>query len=279
MPWEITEIKETRGEMKKDFLSVIVEQKKQEIAAAHKRLPENRLREQAEMPRQRREFLKRLEQQNANKVNIIAEIKRASPSKGPICPDLNPADYALEYEQGGAAALSVLTDQAYFQGSSEDLKIARKTVALPVLRKDFLISSYQIYESSVLEADAILLIVRILSREQLRDYLNLAGDLGMDALVEVHSEEETESASWAGAKLVGINNRNLRSFETNIEKAATMASLLEPHQVAVAESGIKTREDIEKLQDSGIWNFLIGESLVRASDTKEFLRILMGQSL
>ncbi|MCP4107493.1 MAG: indole-3-glycerol phosphate synthase TrpC [Desulfobacteraceae bacterium] len=260
--------------MKKDFLSIIVEQKKDEIAAAQKRVPEKQLRAQAEIPRQTRRFMKKLEQRD--RVNIIAEIKRASPSKGHICPNLDPASYASEYEQGGAAALSVLTDHAHFQGSFEDLKTARKNVTLPVLRKDFLISSYQIYESSVLEADAILLIVRILSREQLRDYLKLAGELGLDALVEVHSEKEIESATWAGAKLVGINNRNLQSFETNIETAANMVSLLEPHQVPVAESGIQTREDIEKLQDSGIWNFLIGESLVRAPNTKDFLKSLMG---
>ncbi len=204
-------------------------------------------------------------------MNIIAEIKRASPSKGLICPDLNPAVYASEYEKGGAAALSVLTELQYFKGSFEDLKTARESVNLPVLRKDFLISSYQIYESAVLGADAVLLIVRILSQEQLQDYLSLAKELDLDVLVEVHSEKEIEAAARAEAKLVGINNRNLKSFETDIENAIRMVSLLESYQIAVAESGIKTSEDIKKLHDAGIWNFLIGESLVRAANPKESL--------
>ncbi|QTA90406.1 indole-3-glycerol phosphate synthase TrpC [Desulfonema magnum] len=255
-----------------DFLSKIVEQKKQEIAAAQKRLPETQVREQAFIPRKRRGFLKNMERPGTN---IIAEIKRASPSKGVICPDLNPARYASQYEQGGAAALSVLTDTPYFQGSFEDFKAAREAAGLPMIRKDFLISSYQIYESSVLEADAVLLIVRILSAEQLRDYLSLCAELELDALVEVHSEEDIEAASRAGAKLIGINNRNLSSFETNIETAINMVSLLEPGQIPVAESGIRGPEDVQKLRQAGIRNFLIGESLVRASDPRAFLKSLI----
>ncbi|HHC25274.1 MAG TPA: indole-3-glycerol phosphate synthase TrpC [Desulfobacterales bacterium] len=255
-----------------DFLTKIVAQKKEEIAAAQKRLPESQIREEAFLPRKRRPFMKRLEQSGTN---IIAEIKRASPSKGSLCPNLDPAAYAAAYQKGGAAALSVLTDQPHFQGSFEDFKTARKATTLPGLRKDLLISSYQLYESAVLGADAVLLIVRILSQEQLRDYLRLSKDLELDALVEVHSEEELESATRAGAALIGINNRNLRSFETNIETAMNMASLLEPSQIAVAESGIRGREDIEKLQNSGIHNFLIGESLVRASDPQAFLKSLI----
>jgi len=148
-----------------------------------------------------------------------------------------------------------------------------------VLRKDFLISEYQFYESAVLGADAVLLIVRILSQTQLKDYLKLCEELGLDALVEVHSEKEIEAATQAGARLVGINNRNLRSFETNIETAARMVSFLEPHQIPVAESGIRGRADIEALGDSGIHNFLIGESLVRASSPKDFLQLLIHGSV
>lgn len=261
--------------MKKDFLSKIIEHKKEEVAAAQKRIPENRLREEAIMPYDRRPFAKRLEQPGPSGVNIIAEIKRASPSRGVIRKDLNPAAYAVEYERGGAAAISVLTDQAHFQGSFEDLKQAREATTLPVLRKDFLISSYQIYESSVLGADAILLIVRILSRDQLQNYLSLARELKMDALVEIHSEKDLEVASLAGAKLIGINNRDLGSFNTDIKTAVRLASLLEPDQVAVAASGIKTREDILTTQKIGIYNFLIGESLVRAENPCDFLKSLM----
>ncbi len=261
--------------MKKDFLQIIVQDKKQEIAAAKHRLPERQLREKAVISRKKRPFLQILAQPGPSGANIIAEIKRASPSKGVICPDLNPVTYATDYERGGAAALSVLTDQPHFKGSVHDLKSARQSTSLPVLRKDFLISSYQIYESAVVEADALLLIVRILDPQQLKDYLDLCKDLHMDALVEIHSEKDIETATRAGAKLIGINNRNLRSFETDIHTSIRMKSLLEPDQVAVAASGIRSRRDIEKLKDSGIWNFLIGESLVRSENPGAFLKSLL----
>ena len=265
--------------MKKDFLQIIVEDKKQEIAAAKHRLPEHVLRKKARVPQKRRPFLHQLVQPGPSGANIIAEIKRASPSKGIICPDLNPVTYAAEYERGGAAALSVLTDQPHFKGSIHDLKLARQSTNLPVLRKDFLISSYQIFESAVMGADALLLIVRILDPKQLKDYLDLSKELHMDALVEIHSEKDIETATRAGAKLIGINNRNLRSFETDIHTSIRMKSLLEPHQIAVAASGIRSRKDIEKLSDSGIWNFLIGESLVRADNPGTFLKSLLGNNL
>ena len=258
-----------------DILSKIVEHKKEEVAAANKRISLARLRTEAEKPRKVRPFKKRLMESERTKVNIIAEIKRASPSKGIICSDLDAADYAIAYEQGGAAALSVLTDQRFFQGSVEDLQKAREATTLPVLRKDFLISSYQIYESSALGADAVLLITRILSETQLSEYLKLCGELRMDALVEIHSEKDLAKATRAGAKLIGINNRNLSTFETNIETAIHLKSFFETDQTAVAESGIKCREDIEKISRSGIRNFLIGESLVRAKDPQVFLKSLL----
>jgi indole-3-glycerol phosphate synthase len=262
--------------MAEDILSKIVEDKHREIALAKRNLPERMLRKKCLEPRKKRPFLKNLENPGPSGVNIIAEIKRASPSKGVICPDLDPAAFAGDYEMGGAAAISVLTDQLYFKGSPEDLKIARETTTLPVLRKDFLISAYQIFESAVMEADAVLLIVRILEQEQLKDYLSLCDELQMDALVEIHSEDDLEKATWAGARLIGINNRNLGSFETDIDTAIRMKSLLGPDQVAVAASGIQTREDIENTKVSGIWNFLIGESLVKSKNPKDFLRFLIG---
>lgn len=263
--------------MVKDILSKIVEDKKQEIAAAKQHIPESFLREKAFAPRKKRPFLKKLEQPGPFGINIIAEIKRASPSKGDIRANLNPAVYADEYEKGGAAALSVLTDKTHFKGSPEDLKIARETTTLPVLRKDFLISAYQIFESAVMEADAVLLIVRILDQQQLKDYLSLCNELKMDALVEVHSEADIEKAGLAGARLIGINNRNLQSFETDIDIAIRMKSLLNNDQIAIAASGIRTRKDIEKIKDSEILNFLIGESLVRAKNPREFLESLHGK--
>ncbi len=263
--------------MKKDFLQIIVEDKKQEIAAAKHRLPEDLLREKAMIPKKRRPFLQKLAQPGPSGINIIAEIKRASPSKGVICPDLNPVTYAVEYERGGAAALSVLTDGPHFKGDIHDLERARQSTTLPVLRKDFLISSYQIFESAVMGADALLLIARILEPQQLKDYLDLCKELEMDALVEIHSEKDIEKATRAGAKLIGINNRNLRSFETDIHTSIRMNSLLESDQVAVAASGIRSRKDIEKMNSSGIWNFLIGESLVRADNPGAFLKSLLGE--
>lgn len=258
-----------------NILDKIIARKKEEIAEARSRVSAGRLRELASEPREKRQFYERLKEPGPGGVNIIAEIKRASPSKGDIHPDLDPAEYAAVYEQGGAAAMSVLTDETFFKGCFEDYKTARKASGLPMIRKDFIISPYQIYESAVLQADAILLIVRILEPEQLREYLELAASLGLDVLVEAHSESEIKTATLAGAKLIGINNRNLGTFETDIETSARMISMFEQGQVAVAESGIHTKEDIDRLRKAGFFNFLIGESLVRAKDTKSFLKSLM----
>ncbi|MBN1931982.1 MAG: indole-3-glycerol phosphate synthase TrpC [Desulfobacterales bacterium] len=258
------------------ILEKIVEHKKEEIATARKTLPESHLRAQAYTFGKRRPFLKILSEPGPSGINIIAEIKRASPSKGILNSALDPAQYAKKYEKGGAAALSILTDQTFFQGSVKDLKTARQATSLPVLRKDFLISSYQIYESSLIETDAVLLIAGLLTQAQLRDYLSLCSELELDALVEIHSEEDLKSATEAGAYLIGINNRNLHSFETHIETAVNMAPLIEPNQIAVAESGIHTRADIEKIKEAGIHNFLIGESLVTAPNSQIFLKNLMG---
>ena len=257
-----------------DFLTKIVEHKKIEIEERRKIVAESLLRDEARKVR-RRPFMKKLSEPGPSGINIIAEIKRASPSKGFLRPDLDPAEYAAEYEKGGAAAISVLTDMDYFKGNSDDLIRARDASSLPVLRKDFIISSYQIYETSAMGADALLLIARILSKEQIKDYLALSNELSIDTIVEVHSEKDLETASYAGAQLIGINNRNLSSFETDPENAARISALLEPWQIAVAASGITGRMDIEKNLTSGIFNFLIGESIVRSSNPSEFIKSLM----
>ena len=264
--------------MSNDILSKIVATKHGEVAESRKRISENELRQRAETGGlQQRGFLKCLSEPGPSGVNIIAEIKRASPSKGDICPDLNPAAYASLYEKGGAVALSVLTDNQYFKGGFNDFTAARNAVSLPVIRKDFIVCPYQLYESAVLGADAVLLIVRILEPEQLKDYLDLAGELGLDVLTEAHSEKELEIAAQAGAKLTGINNRNLKSFETDIQRSADMSALFHSNQIPVAESGIHSREDILKLMDAGIFNFLIGESIVRSPDPQAFIQSLMGK--
>ncbi len=260
--------------MGKDFLNIIVDHKKKEVAAAKKKIPEKHLIEQAKLHQDKRPFYDTLKNPTPDQVNIIAEIKRASPSKGDICPNLDAAAYAATYEQGGASALSVLTDEKFFKGGFEDFTRARQATSLPMLRKDFLISSYQIYESKVLGADAVLLIVRILSREQLKDYLDLCGELNLDCLVEIHTLKDLENAVDANAKLIGINNRNLRSFETDISTAMTIASRLGPDQTPVAASGIRTRQDIQDNLKNSINTFLIGESLVRADDPAMFIKHL-----
>ncbi len=261
--------------MTRHILDAIVAQKHREIAALLEKTPENTLQELACRPREYRPFFERLRQPGPPGVNIIAEIKRASPSKGLLCPDLDPAALAKSYESGGAACLSVLTDRQFFQGSPDDLTAARAATRLPVLRKDFLIAASQLYESCILGADAVLLIARILSADQLSELLNLSHSLGMDALVEVHSEPDVEAAIRAGAKLIGINNRNLQTFHTDIGTSAQLVSRLAPDQIPVAASGIQDRPDIERLLTAGIFNFLIGESLVRSKDPAAALEMLI----
>ena len=260
--------------MVNDFLKTIVDHKKEEVANVQNLIPENRLREEAENRKNIRPFFDTLKEPGPSGINIISEIKRASPSKGDICTNLDPALLANEYEQGGAAAMSVLTDEKFFKGSPEDFITARKAVNLPMLRKDFIVSSYQIYESAALEADAVLLIVRILSKIQLKSYLSLIRELKMDALVEIHSEEDLEFAANAGARLVGINNRNLSSFETDISTSTRLVSMFEPGMIPVAASGISSKDDILKNLDAGIFNFLVGESVVCAKDRIKFLQDL-----
>ena len=261
--------------MKTDFLARIIADKKSSVAAAKRKVPESSLQEAAARPRQRRPFYKRLQQPGPSGINIIAEIKRASPSKGMIRNDLNPALLAQAYERGGAATLSILTEETYFKGSVHDLTAARAATSLPVLRKDFIVSTYQLYESAVIEADAVLLIVRILSHNQLQEYLDLCHQLRLDPLVEIHNERDLETASAAGAQFIGINNRDLSSFHTDLQTAVCIKSLLTPQQVAVAASGIATRKDIEKNLQVGIFNFLIGESLMKADDPEIFLKSMM----
>ena len=210
-------------------------------------------------------------------VNIIAEIKRASPSKGVIRENLDVISLSQSYQDGGAAAISVLTEQNYFKGSTADLQAVRKSVKLPVLRKDFIVTEYQIYESRYIGADAILLIVRALSDAELRDFNSLAGSLGLDVLTEVHNREELQRALGAGAAIIGINNRNLSTFVTDINVSIELAAELPEGTVAVAESGIKDRSDIKKITDAGIYNFLIGEGIVRSNDPAGHIRSLCGE--
>ncbi|MBI9084981.1 MAG: indole-3-glycerol phosphate synthase TrpC [Desulfobacterales bacterium] len=258
--------------MPRDILSEIVEKKKEAVRAAQRDCPMACIQAKAAAAPNGRSFFSAMT--SSQDVRIIAEIKRASPSRGLIRADLNAAEQAAAYADGGAAALSVLTDGPYFQGSLGDLAAARAATTLPVLRKEFIVSAYQIFESRAWRADAILLIVRILSAAQLSEYLAISRELGMDALVEVHTEADLGVATDAGATLIGINNRNLTSFDTDIGRAVNLVARFGAGQIAVAASGIVGRDDIERNLAAGIHNFLIGESLVRADDPAAFLRHL-----
>jgi indole-3-glycerol phosphate synthase len=206
---------------------------------------------------------------------IIAEIKKASPSRGVLSEHFRPADLARQYEKGGAAALSVLTDRDFFQGSLDDLKEARAACNLPVIRKDFTIAEYQILEAAAAGADAILLIVAILDEAQLRAFRELAESLGMDALVEVHDASELETASNSGARIIGVNNRDLRTFQVSLDVSKSLASAIPDDVVKVSESGIFTFDDICQLRAAGFDAFLVGEHLVKSADPAAALQSLV----
>jgi len=209
-------------------------------------------------------------------ISLIAEIKRASPSKGLIRADFDPEAIARVYADSGARALSVLTDEAYFQGRDAYLQLARQVSGLPVLRKDFTVDPYQIYESRLIGADAVLLIVALMDGGQLEDFLGLARELGLAVLVEVHDTAEMVRAASAGAPIVGINNRDLRTFETRLETTLALLPDRPAGSTVVSESGIGTREDVELLEASGIDAILVGESLMRESDIGAKVRQLLG---
>jgi indole-3-glycerol phosphate synthase len=263
--------------MPNDILDRIVQAKQAEVASAQREIPLNRLREAAEARKNIRPFFDALKSPGPSGVNIIGEIKRASPSKGVIRKDLDPARLAESYATGGARAVSVLTENSFFLGSADDMMQARLASGLPVLRKDFIFCDYQLYESAAMEADAVLLIVRILDPQRLVDLIQLASSLRLAALVEIYTETDFEAARRAGARLVGINNRNLTSFETDLGHTLKFLPLLQPGQVAVAASGIRTREDIRRYQAHGVFNFLIGESLVLSENPAGFLKMLQGK--
>ncbi len=207
-------------------------------------------------------------------LSIIAEVKKASPSKGVICADFRPVDIAVNYQQNGAQAISVLTDVDFFQGSLLYMMQVRNAVSLPVLRKDFIIDELQIEEARLHGADAILLIAAILDLAQLRDYQACAWEYGMDVLVEVHDERETDLALEAGSKLIGINNRNLKDFSMDLETTFRLKKLIPKEIPVVSESGLKTVEDFSRLRDEEITAALVGETLMRAGADSPLLQSL-----
>jgi indole-3-glycerol phosphate synthase len=205
---------------------------------------------------------------------VIAEVKKASPSKGLLRPDFDPATIAQSYESGGATCLSVLTDAKFFMGSPSMLMVARAACQIPVLRKDFIIDEYQVWESRAMGADCILLIVSILSDSQMRSFEKLAIELGMAVLVEAHDGDEIERAQTLETPLIGINNRNLTTFEVSLDVSLTLSKTIPNDRVIVTESGISTKDDVDRMRANGINAFLVGEAFMRAADPGAALRKL-----
>ena len=255
-----------------DILDKIVAVKRQEVAQALERRSLQAVRSDAESRILTRDFEAALRDKiAAGRSAVIAEVKKASPSRGVLRADFVAADIAQTYAEHGAACISVLTDQQFFQGSVDYLKQARASCQLPVLRKDFLVDPYQVYESRAMGADAVLLIAACLDDAQMRDMEAIARSLFMSVLVEVHDAQELERALRLKTPLIGINNRNLRTFEVNLDTTLELKALLPADRLLVTESGILGREDVQRMNAAGVHAFLVGEAFMRAADPGEAL--------
>lgn len=209
-------------------------------------------------------------------INFICEVKKASPSKGIIAEDFPYLQIGMDYEKAGAACISVLTEPEYFKGSDQYLTEISQHVSIPIIRKDFIIDAYQIYEAKLIGASCVLLIVALLERERLAEYIEICDHLGLSALVEAHDEKEIEDAIAAGARMIGVNNRDLRTFTVDINNSIRLRKLVPENILFIAESGIKTAQDIDNLRKANVNGVLIGETLMRSSDKKKMLDELRG---
>ncbi|MBT8129775.1 MAG: indole-3-glycerol phosphate synthase TrpC [Gammaproteobacteria bacterium] len=260
-----------------DILDTILQRKSQEIAERSAVTSQQKMAGRAQAADAVRGFIAAIEQRIAgNQSAVIAEIKKASPSKGVLRENFNPAAIADSYQRNGAACLSVLTDRDFFQGGEDFLQQARAACSLPVIRKDFIIDPYQVYEARAINADCILLIVAALEDRNLNQLLQLAHELQMDVLMEVHDELELERALKTGARLIGINNRNLRTFETRLSTTIDMLDRIPSDRIVVTESGIHTRQDVQLMRDHDVHTFLVGEAFMKADDPGQKLAELFG---
>lgn len=260
-----------------DTLARICDAKRRHVVDAKRRHPTAEIRERSAAASPPRGFTAALRTARAEgRYGLIAEIKRASPSKGTIRRDFDPAALARAYAAGGAACLSVLTDTPFFQGTDAHLVAARSATALPVLRKDFMLDPYQVLEARAIGADCVLLIVAALGDGQAEELLAAAAESGMDALVEVHDEAELSRALTLDAGTIGINNRNLKTLQTDIGTARRLAPLVPEDRLVVAESGLSTRSDLAAMREAGVTTFLIGEALMREADVRAATEALLG---
>ena len=261
-----------------NILAEIIERKQQQLTAAKQAVTLETLRDATRTVRRDAIAHALHNALLSDAINVIAEFKRRSPSKGVIREAADPVEIAGEYASAGAAAISVLTEENYFDGSLDDLRAIRSAVHLPLLRKDFIFDEYQVHEAAAAGADAILLIVAALDDEHLSWLREVAEDkLGMDALVEVHDQTEMKRAAQCGAKLIGVNNRDLRTFEVSLETSLKLANDAPSDAVLISESGLKSTEDLLRLNESGYRGFLIGESLMRAESPRQALAELLGK--
>ena len=258
------------------ILDKIITTKKEEIASSKAVKSTSDLENDIKYFKDRRLFISAIEDKVISKsIAMIAEIKKASPSKGIIRHDFEPAQIAKSYEAGGATCLSVLTDKVFFQGKPEYINVVKSNCKLPVLRKDFMIDPYQIFESKALGADCILLIVAALEINQMKELESIANELDMDVLVESHDEYELEKALQLNTKLIGINNRNLKTFDVNLETTLMLLKEIPTDRITVTESGIFTSEDISRMMQYGVYSFLVGEVFMRDKDPGHSLKTLL----
>ncbi|TCP12439.1 indole-3-glycerol phosphate synthase [Crenobacter luteus] len=260
-----------------DILNKILATKREEVASAKLKTPLAAVRAEAEARRDARDFVGAIRAKHAaGAAAVIAEVKKASPSKGVIRADFDPAAIAASYEAGGAACLSVLTDAPYFQGSPDYLQAARAACALPALRKDFMVDAYQVYEARAMGADAILLIAAALPLAQMQDFEALARELGLAVLVEVHNAEELDAALQLQTPLVGVNNRNLRTFDVSLQTTLDLLPQIGDDRIVVTESGILKPEDVALMRDHAVHTFLVGEAFMRETEPGAALKRFFG---